>query len=235
MAGPPLILNWNLSDVGSAPFNLVLDHTGPTSTTTDVVTVDHYYRYTAAAADAPWQFLGSGVPGQDLDIPIALEPGEIVIKGVARTATGQTANRGTDAGDAQITYTIPASRPDSGSTGYVAGEAITVVDVIFVDLYDSGGGVMKFRKANATDDTKPCRAFILETVALGDTVPVYELRGQTIDGLSGITPGAVYFLSTTGGGRTTTPPSASGNIVQPIAVGKAGALEFDPQEPITLP
>lgn len=232
MAAPDLIVAWNLTE-GSTPFDLVIDAVGPTTTNVESVSVDWYFRYDDEP-DAPLQFLGTGVLGNDFSTSVDLDSGrDVRTYGFPQTSYGQQ-RAAIQAGGVQYVFTTPDSRPDAGTTGYIAGEAITVTDVMFVNLYDSGGGVMKFRKANATNNTKPCHGFILETVALGDSVAVYELRGQTIDGVSGVTPGTIYYLSTTGGGRTTTPTRATGNIIQQICVGKAGAFEFDPQAPITV-
>lgn len=88
-----------------------------------------------------------------------------------------------------------------------------------VNLYDSSG--VKARKANATDNTKVCHGICLAT----DLIVV----AYTIVALSGLTPGAIYYLSTTSGVLTTTRPAAAGNIVQAVGVALSDTeLYFTP-------
>lgn len=117
-----------------------------------------------------------------------------------------------------------------GMAPITASEAISAGH--FVNIHASSGA--KVRKANATDDTKPCDGYApaaISSAAIGAVVA----PGRVIAGLSGLTPGADYFLDTTGGAITATPPSTSGNLVQ--KVGKAVSatkLFFNPQPGITL-
>ena len=49
-------------------------------------------------------------------------------------------------------------------------------------------------------------------------------------GVTGLTPGTVYFLSATAGLATATAPSAAGNVVQEIGMATAaGELIFQPR------
>lgn len=90
-----------------------------------------------------------------------------------------------------------------------ASEAISAGE--FVQIFDDGG-TTKIRKADATTSGKECFAFILDNVTLGGTVNVYY-EGVN-NKLSGLTPGASYYLSDTAGLATTTPPTASGSVLQ---------------------
>ncbi len=111
-----------------------------------------------------------------------------------------------------------------------ASEAIT--GGMVVNIHASSGA--KVRKANATDDTKPCDGYCLTSIGNGDPGNVM-CPGQVIFGLTGLTPGAVYYLHTTGGGLTDTPPSGSGNLVQRVGVAvSATSLFFNPQPGVTL-
>jgi hypothetical protein len=94
-------------------------------------------------------------------------------------------------------------------------------------------GTLKIRKADATTAGKEANGYVLASVSSGAEGTVYF--EQVITGLSGLTLGAVYYLSTTAGAITTTAPSGSGNVVQRIgrAVSTTEVL-FQPQEPITL-
>jgi hypothetical protein len=102
----------------------------------------------------------------------------------------------------------------------------------FVNIYSSSGA--KCRKADATTAGKEAHGFVLSGFTSGQTAIVYRMS-QSNTQLSGLTPGAKQFLSTTAGGRTETCPSASGNIVQVLGVAvSASAMEFIPTDPITL-
>lgn len=94
-------------------------------------------------------------------------------------------------------------------------------------------GTLKVRKADATTAGKEANGYVLASVTSGASATVYF--EQVITGLSGLTLGALYFLSTTAGGVTATAPSSSGNVSQRI--GRAistSELLFQPQSPITL-
>lgn len=94
-------------------------------------------------------------------------------------------------------------------------------------------GTLKMRKADATSAGKEANGFVTGAVTSGVAGTCYF--DGTITGLTGLTLGADYFLSSTAGAVVTTAPSASGNIVQRI--GKAlstTTLSFQPSNPVTL-
>ena len=94
-------------------------------------------------------------------------------------------------------------------------------------------GTAKARKADATVAGKEANGFVLAAVTSGANATVYFDGTNTQ--LSGLSPGAVYYLATTAGGVTTTPPSGSGNIVQRVGRAlSATELTFEPGEPVTL-
>jgi hypothetical protein len=100
------------------------------------------------------------------------------------------------------------------------------------NLFDSAGA-MKVQKANATDVTKPANCFVLASALLGASVTVY-LPGQFITGLTSLSPGATYYLDTTGGGITATCPSSAGNGAQIVGVADStGTKLFFAPQPIT--
>lgn len=102
----------------------------------------------------------------------------------------------------------------------------------FVNIHASTGA--KIRKADADDDTRPVHGFV--PVAILNTASgVVILPGRKLSGLSGLTAGAVHYLSTTGGAITDTPPSGAGNLVQEVGVAiSATELLFNPKMGITL-
>lgn len=103
----------------------------------------------------------------------------------------------------------------SGTTmTMTAGEALSVGNL--VNIY-TDTGVAKMRKANATDATKPCHGFVLSSIPLNGSGTFYA-GGQINGGVGGLSPGAVYYLSTAAGGATTAPPSSAGNIVQEVGI-----------------
>lgn len=112
----------------------------------------------------------------------------------------------------------------------VASENLAAGDLVNV-WNDSG--TIKARKADATSPSKRAHGFVLSSVTSGATATVY-FEG-TITGLSSLTLGGTYFLSTTAGGLTTTAPSTVGHIVQEVGAAiSATELSFEPQQPIEL-
>jgi hypothetical protein len=102
----------------------------------------------------------------------------------------------------------------------------------FVNIWNDAGTV-KVRKADATTAGKEANGFVLNTVTAGSAVEVY-FEGTNTQ-LTGLTGGAMYFLSTTAGGVTSTAPSASGNIVQKLGRALSDTeINFEPSDPIVL-
>jgi len=101
-----------------------------------------------------------------------------------------------------------------------------------VNVY-TDSGASKARKADATTAGKEATGFVLASVTSGNPATVYV--EQKITGLTGLTPGAMYWLSTTAGAATATAPSGSGNVNQRIGRAlSATVLAFQPGEPTTL-
>lgn len=80
-------------------------------------------------------------------------------------------------------------------------------------------GVLSVRLANATDGTKQCDGFCSSpsTVVAG-AIGEFILNDGRIQGLTGLTVGSRYYLSTVPGSITTTPPTAAGNLQQSIGI-----------------
>lgn len=108
------------------------------------------------------------------------------------------------------------------SISLTAAEALTAGDYVYID---SSGEVAR---ASAASGGNPARGYVKDSVTSGSTVTVY-FEG-TNDALSGLTPGAEYFLSdTTPGGLTTTIPTDTGEVVQKLGLAiSATALTFEP-------
>lgn len=109
-----------------------------------------------------------------------------------------------------------------------ASEALAAGD--FVNIFDNAG-TANTRKADATNN-RPAHGFVLAAVANAATATVF--LGSTNTARSGLTSGALYFLSTAGG-VTTTAPSAAGNIIQEIGVAASPtSIQFDFDAPVTI-
>lgn len=116
----------------------------------------------------------------------------------------------------------PTSGPDFETI--LAGEDIPPNNL--VNIYNDGG-TPKARKANATDNTKPCHGFAKDNILSGASGRIY-FRGAS-DRRTGLTAG-LYYLSTTAGGITQTAPTGSGNIQQAVGVASSATdLQFEPQ------
>lgn len=112
-----------------------------------------------------------------------------------------------------------------------ASETLAAGDVI--NVWDDTG-TAKIRKADATAEGKEAHGFVLAAVTSGALGLAY-FEGR-ITGLSGMTPGARYFLSASSPGAvTTTPVSTAGNVDQYVGQAvNATELNFEPGEPVTL-
>ena len=86
----------------------------------------------------------------------------------------------------------------------------------FVNLWNNAG-TLNARNADASSSSKPAVGFVIAAFSTSATATVY-LLGQINTGVSGLTIGSDYWLSTVGG-VTTTPATTSGFINQYL--GKA--------------
>jgi hypothetical protein len=110
-----------------------------------------------------------------------------------------------------------------------ASEALAAGD--WVNIHNSGGA--RIRKADATSAGKEAHGFVLAAVSSGASGTVYFEGGNTQ--VTGKTPGAMQFLSTTPGLSTETAPSATGNVVQRLGVARSATkVDANVQQPITL-
>lgn len=118
----------------------------------------------------------------------------------------------------------------SNTISVVASEALAANDLV---NFWNDTGIIKVRKADGTSVGKEVHGFVKSAVSSSATATVYT-AGNSITGLTGLTPGARQYLSTTPGLRTETPLSASGNIHQLIGIASSDTtIAFDPEEAIT--
>lgn len=106
-----------------------------------------------------------------------------------------------------------------------AGEALTAGNLVY---FSATGTVLK---ADATAIAKQARGYVKTSFANGTTATVFF--DDSNDAVTGLTPGATYYLSLTAGGVTTTPPTTTGQIVQEIGFASSATnLRVNIQEPI---
>lgn len=110
-----------------------------------------------------------------------------------------------------------------------ASETLAAGDL--VNIHDDTGP--RARKADATTVGKEVHGFVLDGATAAANASVYF--AGILTGLTGLTPGARQYLSTTPGLRVATPPSATGNIVQKVGVAVAtDTMAFNLGEPVEL-
>lgn len=114
----------------------------------------------------------------------------------------------------------------SDANTITAGEALAAGDFVYIN---GSGQVMK---ADGTASGKAAVGYVLGAVASGQPATVYFDDSNTA--LTGLTPGARYFLSATQPGRaTTTIPTAAGHIVQELGIAtSASSMHVGIQTPI---
>lgn len=102
----------------------------------------------------------------------------------------------------------------------------------FVAVWNDSG-TTKVRKADATTSGKEADGFVKDAVTSGNAALIYFEGTNT--SLSGLTPGARYYLATTAGQATATPPSASGNVSQHLGRAVSDTeLSFEPDAGVVL-
>lgn len=112
-----------------------------------------------------------------------------------------------------------------------ASETLAANDLVSVW---NDAGTAKVRKADGTTTGKEVHGFVKAGVASGANATVY-LPGNSMTGLTGLTPGARQYLSTSPGLLTETPLEANGNISQLVGIAlTATEVAFEPEEPITV-
>lgn len=137
-----------------------------------------------------------------------------------------------------VTGKIDPSMMPSGigaeSLPVLASEALSAGDM--VNIY-SNAGVLNVRKADASaaNQGKIADGYVKTSFANATTATVFTDVGSILTGLTGLTIGSFYFLSsTTPGALQATAPTTPGHTRQRL--GKATSttqLVYSPDEPIT--
>lgn len=112
----------------------------------------------------------------------------------------------------------------------LASETLATNDLI--NLYNNAG-VINARKADGTAEGKEVHGFVKANFAPATSATIFT-SGNTITGLTGLTPGARQYMATVAGTRTEVAPNATGNVSQMIGIAAgATSIVFEPEEPIT--
>lgn len=99
-----------------------------------------------------------------------------------------------------------------------------------INIYDNAGTTTA-RKADCSNGRR-AHGFVLSGFTSGATATVY--LDDSLTGLSSLTVGVPYYLSTTGA-VSSTAPTTSGYISQEIGIAvSTTVISFEPQQPITL-
>jgi|GEM_PF-3647780 len=121
------------------------------------------------------------------------------------------------------TTTATIAAPVTGTSTLTASEALTAGQI--VNIWASSGA--EVRPADVSDDAHGADGFVLAGFASAATATVY-LPGQVITGLTGLTPGATYFLAASGGVTVTAPSSGWRQVVGKAL--SATTLLFQPDQ-----
>jgi hypothetical protein len=229
---PDIILKRNLSE-GTVALNIAMRGVVDTDETESVMG-EVYWRF-EDEPDSPKQFLGEQTVGHTLAVPFDPKgrPIRLYIKG--RTETGVESARNFNEME-QVVFD-PGAKLDAAEGSIEAAEDLDAGDM--VNIFDDSG-TTKARKADASDNTKPCNGFVAESYSslggfgLGEQARVFFV-GNVNSHKTSLTIGVPYFLSETAGGITATPPSGTGKIVQRVGFAiSTTEMEFEPHEPIKL-
>jgi len=98
---------------------------------------------------------------------------------------------------------------DGVSIRVTSGEAIAAREVVFISTGYSGGTAGRAYRANASNTWSSTAGFVIGCAAgsIGSGAAGAVQVAGIVDGFSGLTAGAVYYLSTTAGAITATPPT----------------------------
>lgn len=127
------------------------------------------------------------------------------------------------AGKIDITFLPNGVAADTISA--TAGEALAAGDLVYITATST---VMK---ADATTIAKAARGYVLTSVLSASLATVYF--DESNSAVTGLTPGATYYLGTSPGTVTTTAPTGTGNIVQPVGFASSTTnLHVNIKEPV---
>lgn len=225
-----LYLRRNRSEPG-LPLNIHLD--GVVRSFDATFSVDVYWRFEDEPTARP-EFLGSTKPGVPFKVPFDPKGRSIRLYSVSRSENADFSVQDINAAR-QFVFDPPADN-FSGKDVLEAAEDLAAFDL--VNIFNDGG-TQKARLAVNTDPAKRADAFVVEAAAGGGSLTtgsdVVLFFGGNIITSSGLTPGAMMFLSDTPGKMTATPPTAAGSIVQQIGTAISPTeVIFEPGQTVEL-
>ena len=157
---------------------------------------------------------------------------QALISAITNSAGIADANKIVSTGtDGKLNISLFPAGVDVQAENAIASEALASGN--WINIFDDAG-VRKIRKADAANN-RPANGFVLEGIASGES-GIFYAAGINAQ-LSGLAPGATYFLSAdTPGTLTNTMPSlTSGNFVQFLGyASSATSLRFEYDEPIYI-
>lgn len=133
--------------------------------------------------------------------------------------------------DAQGRITAASTGSSGLGETYTAGEALSAGNLVYIN---SSGNMMK---ADANTSTKRAMGFVLDAISNGATGTFYRNAGK-VTGLTGLTAGALYFLSNTSTGGIGTYASltyTTGDIQQFVGIAESTTvLAFEAGDSILI-
>ena len=155
---------------------------------------------------------------------------QALVTAITNSAGTDDANKMVATGsDGKLNISLFPAGIDIQAENAIASEALAAGN--WINIFEDAG-VRKIRKADAASN-RPAHGFILEGIASGDP-GVFYASGVNSQ-LSGLTPGATYFISadTPGTVTATMPPTTTGNLIQFLGyASSATSLRFEYDEPI---
>lgn len=114
----------------------------------------------------------------------------------------------------QLIQTLQPSGQAGNVISFRASEAIILGAA--VNVYNNAG-IIGIRNANSNSTIKMCHGFALTPITSG-TYGAISFGNQLLLGLSGLTLGSNYWLSSVGGTIQATPDTAAGHIEQYVGI-----------------
>src|SRR6185369_10459905 len=220
-----LTLNRRVSPISDIPFGIFLNGVPAPDSPTESTVGELYWRF-EDEPDAQPQKLGEGVAGSKVNFPVDLKNRVILLFLVSRTKSGARSIAAGDLTQAVQHRFDPGAIPETNESTVEAAENLAVNDLVY---FYNDAGTRKAAKADATDATKPAQAFVIEAATTGNPVRTF-LSGNKMTGLSGKTPGANEYLSTTPGLMSESVVTADGNLNQKIGTAiDATTVDFNPE------
>jgi hypothetical protein len=197
--GEPDGANWSLAAVTLSNGGVsvpALEVTGSTSDddTAEQVIIE-YWKYDGVTNpvtdpdDPAWIMEGAHPPTTTKVDITSIQGGQVYYVAVTYVVSGIYGDRLVLGPATAASVDVTGAVDGANSSPATASEAIAVGN--FVNIFSSSGA--KVRKANATDDTKPVNGYAAAAIA-NTAVGSIRAPGGKISGLTGLTPGATYYL-----------------------------------------